>query len=145
MSGSGAADRRRIEAPESTGAAKRIGVTNMAAFMLIFRGGDPRGDSPELMQKHMQRWFTWFDGLTQSGVYKGQGAPLEPGGKVVRGSRKTVSDGPYAEAKDLVGGYAVVEAKDLAAAVEIAQGCPIYEKDGVVEVRPVRLLPGRNA
>lgn len=112
----------------------------MANFMLIFRGGDSPGDSPEQMQQHMQRWFAWFDGLTKSGVYKGQGAPLEPGGKVVRGARKTVSDGPFAESKDLVGGYAIVEARDLEAAVEIARGCPTYEKGGAVEVRPVRAM-----
>jgi hypothetical protein len=112
----------------------------MAAFMLIFRGGGARGDSPEQMQQHIQKWFAWFEGLTKSGVYKGQGAPLEPSGKVVRGTRKTVSDGPYAEAKDLVGGYAIVEATDLDAAVEIARGCPTYEKDGAVEVRPVRVM-----
>lgn len=112
----------------------------MANFMLIFRGGDSPGDSPEQMQQHMQRWFAWFDGLTKSGVYKGQGAPLEPGGKVVRGARKTVSDGPFAESKDLVGGYAIVEASDLEAAVEIARGCPTYEKGGAVEVRPVRAM-----
>ncbi|HTP51217.1 MAG TPA: YciI family protein [Anaeromyxobacteraceae bacterium] len=112
----------------------------MANFMLIFRGGNSSGDSPEQMQQHMQKWFTWFEGLTKSGVYKGQGAPLETGGKVIRGSRKAVSDGPFAETKDLVGGYAIVEAKDLDAAVEIARGCPTYEKDGAVEVRPVRAM-----
>jgi hypothetical protein len=111
----------------------------MAAFMLIFRS-KPRQDSPEQMQQHMQRWMAWFDGLTKSGVFKGQAAPLEPGGKVVRGTRKAVSDGPYAEAKDLVGGYAIVEAEGLDAAVEIARGCPIYEWDGAVEVRPVRAM-----
>jgi hypothetical protein len=110
----------------------------MASFMLIFRGGDSHGDSPEQMQQHMQKWFAWFEGLTKAGVYQGQGAPLEASGKVVRGARKTVSDGPFAESKDLVGGYAIVEAKDLEAAVEIARGCPTYEKDGAVEVRPVR-------
>jgi hypothetical protein len=110
----------------------------MASFMLIFRGGDGSGDSPEQMQQHMQKWLAWFEGLTRAGVYTGQGAPLEQTGKVVRGTRKTVSDGPFAEAKDLVGGYAIVEARDLEAAVEIARGCPTYEKDGAVEVRPVR-------
>ncbi len=112
----------------------------MANFMLIFRGGDTPGDSPEQMQQHMQKWSAWFDGLTKSGAYRGQGAPLEPGGRVVRGTRKAISDGPFAEAKDLVGGYAIVEAKDLDAAVEIARGCPTYEKDGAVEVRPVRAM-----
>ncbi len=112
----------------------------MANFMLIFRGGNTSPDSPEQMQQQMQKWLAWFEGLTKSGAYKGQGAPLEPGGKVVRGARRAVSDGPYAEAKDLVGGYAIVEAKDLEGAVEIARGCPTYEKDGVVEVRPVRSM-----
>lgn len=112
----------------------------MASFMLIFRGGDSRADSPEQMQQHMQKWFAWFEGLTKAGVYKGQGAPLEQSGKVVRGARKAVSDGPFAETKDLVGGYAIVEATDLDAAVEIARGCPTYEKDGAVEVRPVRSM-----
>jgi hypothetical protein len=110
----------------------------MASFMLIFRGGDSTGDSPEQMQQHMQKWVAWFDGLSKSGPHKGQGAPLERGGKVVRGARKAISDGPFAESKDLVGGYAIVEARDLDAAVEIARGCPTYEKDGAVEVRPVR-------
>ncbi|HTT69680.1 MAG TPA: YciI family protein [Anaeromyxobacteraceae bacterium] len=112
----------------------------MAAFMFIFRGSNTRSDSPEQMQQHMQKWLSWFEGLSKSGAYKGQGAPLEPVGKVVRGTRKTVSDGPYAEAKDLVGGYAIVEARDLEAAIEIARGCPTYEKDGAVEVRPVRVM-----
>jgi hypothetical protein len=110
----------------------------MAAFMFVFRGGNAGGDSPEQMQQHMQKWFSWFEGLSKSGVFKGQGAPLEPTGKVVRGTRKTVSDGPFAEAKDLVGGYAIIEAKDLEAAVELARGCPTFDKDGAVEVRPVR-------
>ncbi|HEU4384475.1 MAG TPA: YciI family protein [Anaeromyxobacteraceae bacterium] len=110
----------------------------MASFMLIFRGGDNRNDSPEQLQQHMQKWLGWFEGLTKAGAYKGQGAPLEAGGKVVRGARKVVSDGPFAESKDLVGGYAIVEAKDLDGAVEIARGCPIYERDGAVEVRPVQ-------
>lgn len=112
----------------------------MAAFMLIFRNDKPWQGSPEEMQQHMQKWMAWLDGLTRAGVYEGEGAPLEPGGKVVRGARKAVSDGPYAEAKDLVGGYAIVAAEDLEAAVEIARGCPGLERDGVVEVRPVRVL-----
>ena len=109
----------------------------MADFMLIFRGGEATG-SPEQMQQHMHKWMTWFDGLTKAGVYQGVGAPLERGGKSVRGKGKAVSDGPFGDAKDLVGGYAVISAKDLDSAVEIARGCPTYEIDGAVEVRAVR-------
>jgi hypothetical protein len=112
----------------------------MAKYMLVFRGGDVPQGSPEQLQQHMQKWMAWFQALTRDGIYKDQGAPLERAGKVVRGSHKAVSDGPYAEAKDLVGGYAIIEARDLDAAAEIAKGCPTYEVDGLVEVRPVRQM-----
>jgi hypothetical protein len=112
----------------------------MADFMLVFRGGPQGESSPEQMQQHMQKWMAWFEGLSKSGVFHGAGAPLEPRGKAVRGAGKAVSDGPYGEAKDLVGGYAIVSAKDLDAAVEIARGCPTYEVGGAVEVRPVRAM-----
>jgi hypothetical protein len=112
----------------------------MSAFMLLFRGSNSRSDSPEQLQQQMKKWVDWFDGLTRSGAYKGQGAPLETGGKVIRGTRKAVSDGPYAEAKDVVGGYAIIEAANLDAAIELARGCPVYEKDGAVEIRPVRAM-----
>lgn len=112
----------------------------MAKYAFIFRGGDKPG-SPEEMQRQMQKWMTWFQGLAREGVYHDVGEPLEAAGKVVRGARRTVSDGPYAEAKDLVGGVAIIEASDLDAAAEIAKGCPAYEANGFVEVRPVRPTP----
>ena len=59
---------------------------------------------------------------------------------VVNGNQKIVQDGPYAEAKDMVGGYIVVEANDLAHAVELSKGCPILEVGGSVEVRPVQIV-----
>ncbi len=112
----------------------------MAEFLFIFRGGDTTRDSPEELQRHTQKWLTWFEGLKKAGVYDGRGAPLERGGKVVRGAHRAVSDGPFAEAKDLVGGFAIVKAPSLDAAAELAGGCPAYEKGGAVEVRPVRVM-----
>jgi hypothetical protein len=58
----------------------------------------------------------------------------------VKGSQKTVTDGPYAETKDIVGGYTLVEARDLEEAVDLSKGCPIFEVDGGVEVRPIMKL-----
>ena len=68
---------------------------------------------------------------------KDQGQPLERSGKLVKGSQKIVTDGPFAEAKDVVGGYTLIEACDLDQAVELSKGCPIFEAEGAVEVRPV--------
>ena len=68
------------------------------------------------------------------------GEPLQPSGKQVNGSKKVVTDGPFIEAKEMVGGFIVVNAKDINEAVEISKGCPIFEMDGKVEVRPVQKM-----
>jgi hypothetical protein len=92
------------------------------------------------MQQHLGKWLTWMKELGAKGHIREQGHPLERTGKVVQGNAKTVIDGPYAEAKDVVGGFMVIEAKDLTDAAEISKGCPILEVGGSVEVRPVQKL-----
>jgi hypothetical protein len=92
------------------------------------------------MQKYMEKWLVWFKELGAKGHLKDPGHPLEHTGKVVNGKQKIVTDGPYAEAKDVVGGYMLIEAKDLAHAVEISKGCPIFEAGGSVEVRPIEKM-----
>jgi hypothetical protein len=109
----------------------------MSQFLFLYRGGDDVQMSPEQMQQRMQKWMAWMKDLGAKGQLKDQGNPLEDGGKVVKGKAKTVTDGPYAETKDVIGGYTLVEAKDLAEAAEISKGCPIFDIDGVVEVRPI--------
>ncbi len=93
--------------------------------------------SPEQAQQSMKKWRAWFDDLAQKGHLKSLGQPLERVGKVVKGREKTVTDGPYAETKDVVGGFSIVEAKDSDQAAKLASGCPILEGGGSVEVRPV--------
>jgi len=90
------------------------------------------------MQKNMEKWVAWFKDLGATGHLKDPGNPLEPTGKVVKGKQKVITDGPYAEAKDVVGGYTVVETKDLAQALELSKDCPILDAGGSVEVRPVQ-------
>jgi hypothetical protein len=109
----------------------------MSEFTYLYRGGMPPGASPEQMQQTMQKWMTWMKELGQKGHLKDQGHPLERTGQVVSGKDKTVTDGPFAEAKDVVGGYTLIEATDLRQAVELSKGCPIFDVGGSVEVRPV--------
>jgi hypothetical protein len=110
----------------------------MSEFLYVYRGGSPRSNlSPEQIQQVMHKWMTWMQSLAQEGHLKDRGHPLEPQGSLVRGSKgDTVTDGPYAE-KDLVGGYSLIEARDLAQATELSKGCPILERGGAVEVRPI--------
>ncbi|MBO0754881.1 MAG: hypothetical protein J2P54_03400 [Bradyrhizobiaceae bacterium] len=111
----------------------------MSEFTYLFRGRQTSA-SPEQMQKHMEKWVAWFKELGAKGHIKDPGHPLEGTGKVVKGKQKTINDGPYAEAKDVVGGYMLIEAEDLPHAVELSKGCPILEVGGSVEVRPVQKL-----
>jgi hypothetical protein len=84
----------------------------MSEFLYLYRGAD-RGASPEQMQQRMQKWMAWMKELGAKGHIKDQGQPLERAGKLVKGKQKTVTDGPFAEAKDVVGGYTLVVARDL--------------------------------
>jgi hypothetical protein len=106
----------------------------MSEFTYLFRGDTTV--FPEQAQTTMQKWDEWMKELSANGHIREAGRPLERTGKVVKGKLKIVKDGPYAEAKDLVGGYMVIDARDLTQAVEISKGCPILEGGGSVEVRP---------
>jgi len=108
----------------------------MSEYLFLYRGGS-RPDSPAEGDRVMQKWVSWMQDLETKGHLKDRGQPLEGEGKVVRGKQRSVTDGPYAESKDIVGGYTLIEAKDLAQAAELAGGCPIFDRDGLVEVRPV--------
>ena len=109
----------------------------MADFIYLFRGGRTQESSPEQMQQEMQKWRVWIDELGKKGHFKG-GDPLDRTGKVVSGKQKVVTDGPYAEAKDIVGGYLLVAAENIAQATDLAKGCPIFDQQhGSVEVRAV--------
>jgi hypothetical protein len=109
----------------------------MSNFMFLFRGGETP-NSPERMQVQMQQWMAWIQKLRNDGKYIA-GDPLQAGGKVLR-SRKIITDGPFAEGKEIVGGYFLVRAETLEEAAEMSRDCPIFETGGSVEVRPVQIV-----
>ena len=119
----------------------------MSAFVFLFRasraGTEAAMGSPERAQQSLQAMLAWFEELEARGHLKNRGQPLAPSGAVVRGTGGVVTDGPYAEAKDMVLGFIVVEARDLAEAVQLARSCPIVLGGGGIEVRPVgqRVMP----
>ena len=107
-------------------------------YMLIFRGTDwHKGLSPEEMQKVADQWMTWFNRLKDQGKAIA-GNPLEGEGKIVSGKNgRVVSDGPFAESKEAIGGYFLLKVNTLDEAVAIAQECPGLPYGIRVEVRPV--------
>lgn len=107
----------------------------MEKFMLIFHGGINQESSPEDLQKNMDRWMEWVGKLQQEGKYV-SGEALLPGGKLVTGA-KAVTDGPYTEGKEVVGGFFVINAANMEEAVEECQHYPDFAYGGQVQVRPV--------
>jgi hypothetical protein len=111
----------------------------MQSFMLIFRGGlDPQTASPEEMQKNMEKWMTWVNDLRQKNIYKA-GEALLPSGKTLA-KNNVVTDGPFAEGKEIVGGFFIIQAADIDAAINIAKDCPDLSLNGSVEVRDVMVF-----
>ena len=113
----------------------------MREFALLYRSTREAHQeamgSPAKAQQSMTKWRAWFKELTDKGQLKNLGQPLERVGKVVGGKTKTVTDGPFAESKDVIGGFSIIEARDLEQAAQIASGCPVLDIGGSVEVRPV--------
>jgi hypothetical protein len=112
----------------------------MSEFIYLYREASPPA-SPQAMQDRMQKWLTWFKDLEHNGHLKNPGHPLNrTDGGVVKDKKGTMTDGPYAETKDIVIGYTVIEANDLEHALKLSTGCPLLEDGGLVEVRPVLKL-----
>jgi hypothetical protein len=110
----------------------------MEKFMYLFRGGEP-AQSPDALQANNQKWYNWIGALNEKGTFVA-GEPLLPTGKQVNGKSKTVTDGPYLESKEKVGGYLVIQANNIDEAVEISKDCPIFESGGKLEVRQVQKM-----
>lgn len=107
-------------------------------YILLFRGTDwHQGLSPEETQQIATEWMNWFKRLSNEGKVIG-GNPLDATGRIVscKGGRVVV-DGPFAESKEAIGGYFLLKADSIDAAVEIAQDCPGLPYGARVEVRPL--------
>ncbi len=117
----------------------------MSEFVFLFRttaaDQEQAMGSPERAQQSMKAWLTWLRELEANGHLKNPGQPLSLEGKVVRQAGKLITDGPYAEAKDLVLGFMIIEARDLAEAAQVASGCPMAAGEACVEVRAVGRIP----
>lgn len=110
----------------------------MEKFMFIFHG-DPAPDmqkSPEAMQANMAKWMAWIGKLSAAGQYL-SGEPLLPGGKRISGADRIVADGPYTEGKEVVGGFFIVQAKDMDEAIALTADYPDFETGGSIQVRQV--------
>jgi hypothetical protein len=107
-------------------------------YMLLFRGNDwHKGLSPEEIQEVVKQMYAWLERLTAEGKAKA-GKPLFPEGKIVSQKKgRSVADGPFAESKEAIAGFFLLEVGSLEEAAEIAKEFPGLNYGATVEVRPV--------
>ncbi|BAV34677.1 hypothetical protein SCL_2400 [Sulfuricaulis limicola] len=88
----------------------------------------------------MRQYGAWKQEITQSGQYRA-GAKLQPTSSATtiraRHGKPTLTDGPFAETKEQLGGYHLIECQDLDEALAVARRIPTLDAGGVIEVRPL--------
>jgi hypothetical protein len=111
----------------------------MAEFMFLVRGKDPLTSSPDAMQQRMATYVQWMQKMMAEGRYKG-GQPLdESEGYLLKNKEEVLTDGPFMEVKEMIGGYVTISAADINEAVEIAKTCPLLG-DFQLEVRKLKAM-----
>ena len=105
----------------------------MNEFLLIFRRDFKTKEtqpSPEELQQHLQQWQNWFGSLAAQDKLARPLQKWDGQGKLVNSNK-----GPFVEIKESIGGLIIIKAKDYDEAAEIAQGCPVLNFGGNVEIR----------
>lgn len=111
----------------------------MKEFLLVFRMQLPATEpppSPEQMQANIKIWQDWMGSIAAQNKLVSSGNRLASEGRVIKPGN-VVTNGPYVEIKEAIGGYIIVRAKSIDEAAELSQACPILQMGGNVEVRTV--------
>jgi hypothetical protein len=113
----------------------------MKEYLLIFRNDFEAlpAYSPEEMQANTKKWMNWIGGIAAQNKLSDRGNRLASTGKVVK-QNNVITDGPYSEIKESVGGYSIIKVDSYEEAVEIAKGCPVLRMGGNVEIREIDQL-----
>ena len=114
----------------------------MKDYLLVYRAEYstmPEG-TPEERQAMTKRWMDWIGGIAAQNKLTDRGNRLiNNSGKVIRNA-SSITNGPYAEIKESIGGYSIIKAESYDAAIELVQDCPILTLGGNVEVREINPL-----
>ncbi len=111
----------------------------MNEFLLVFRNDATASQiqmSPDQMQTMMKTWMDWIGGIAAQNKLVSPGNRLAPNGKVLS-PNNVVTDGPFVEIKEAIGGYIIVKADSLEEATALSHGCPILDVNGTVEIRMI--------
>lgn len=111
----------------------------MNEFLLVFRNtvsNEAPQMSPDQLQAMMKTWMDWIGGIAAQNKLVSSGNRLAPTGKVLA-ANNVVTDGPFVEIKEAIGGYIIVKADNIDEATALSQGCPILAIGGTVEIRMI--------
>ncbi len=115
-------------------------ATTSSEFLLIIRESTPEAYgamTADQRRESMDEWNAWVDGMVARGKVQ-RGDPLQAGGRVVSGPRgERILDGPFAEAKEVVGGYFVISAAGMDEVTALVQQCPNLKHGMTIEIRPI--------
>ena len=112
----------------------------MSQFMLFIRNGEESNEylSPEQIQQAIQRYSEWAKRLLEQGKLLAAEKLKDNNGLLLsRRNGQVVVDGPFAETKETIGGYFIIEAENLDEAIEITKECPGLGHGGIVELREI--------
>lgn len=110
----------------------------MKDFALLFRQPpvDPKSISPAEMDSQIKKWKDWLGGLTAQSTVVIPPTRLSQDGKVLKAAG-VITDGPFVEIREVLGGLVVIKADNLDEATTLAHGCPAIDRGGSIEIRPL--------
>ena len=113
----------------------------MKEFLLLFRTDydNVSKASPDQAEAMMKKWMDWIGGIAAQNKLATRGNRLQSSGRIVK-SNNVVTNGPYTDIKESIGGYSIIKANNYDEAVEMAKGCPVLLAGGNVEVREIDVL-----
>jgi len=118
----------------------------MKQFLLLVRteGDHLQELSPEDQTQHVQKVGGYIGKLMEEGKLK-SAQPLEMEGTIVTSPKGKLKDGPFNETKEVIAGYFLIEAENMAEAIAIAKANPVLENEkACIEIRPIKIMKGIN-
>ena len=111
----------------------------MSQYILFIRGGDETANrTKETEQDALQHFRQWSQQLHAENRLIEATKLDDTGIRLIKKSGKIQVDGPFTETKEIIGGYFIIKAETLAEATNIAQQCPVFNFDGMVEIREIQ-------
>ncbi|WP_282159556.1 YciI family protein [Ulvibacterium marinum] len=114
----------------------------MQEFLLLIHGSGYKDESPKMLKKHMERYINWMDSLVKQEKFV-KGHRLDDSGHYLMDKDTVISDGPFLEPKEIIGGYIIIKAENLENATKIAQQCPLID-EFQISIRPMYKGPNEH-